>query len=65
MILGIIHIFYFSSPKGVVDFVKAGYHMRRAWKMYEKCHREIHGCDPEVSTKKSPKRDKVCLFFYC
>jgi len=27
----------------VVDFVKAGYHMRRAWKMYEKCHTEIHG----------------------
>lgn len=38
---------------GVVDFVKAGYHMRRAWKMYEKCHREIHGFDPEVSNKKN------------
>ena len=36
-----------------MDFVKAGYHMRRAWKMYEKCHREIHGFDPEVSNKKN------------
>ena len=26
---------------GVVDFVKAGFHMRRAWKMYEKCQNEL------------------------
>lgn len=31
-------MFIFS---GVVDFVKAGFHMRRAWKMYEKCQNEL------------------------
>ena len=31
--------------------------MRRSWKMYEKCHREIHGVDPEVSNK--TKKNKV------
>lgn len=52
--------FLMFLKQSVVDFVKAGYHMRRAWKMYEKCHREIHGCDPEVSlrSKKSPKKNK-------
>ena len=32
----------FCCSLGVVDFVKAGYYMRRAWKMYEKCHNEIN-----------------------
>ena len=37
------------SVLDVVDFVKAGYHMRRAWKMYEKCYKEIHGHDPQIN----------------
>ncbi|XP_066915361.1 tetratricopeptide repeat protein 39C-like [Clytia hemisphaerica] len=48
--------FLMFLKQSVVDFVKAGYHMRRAWKMYEKCHREIHGVDPEVSKNKKNKK---------
>ena len=39
----------------VMDFVKAGYHMRRAWKMYEKCYREIHG-SPSTERSKNKKK---------
>ena len=40
----------------MVDFVKAGYHMRRAWKMYEKCHKEIHGTESPVHSKNKKKK---------
>eukprot|EP00112_Aurelia_sp_Birch-Aquarium-sp1_P001539 Seg1166.6 transcript_id=Seg1166.6/GoldUCD/mRNA.D3Y31 product="Tetratricopeptide repeat protein 39C" protein_id=Seg1166.6/GoldUCD/D3Y31 len=33
--------FLMFLKQSVVDFVKAGFHMRRSWKMYEKCHNEI------------------------
>ena len=26
---------------GITDYIKAGYLMRRAWKLYDKCYREI------------------------
>lgn len=33
--------FLMFLKQSVVDFVKAGFHMRRAWKMYEKCQQEL------------------------
>jgi hypothetical protein len=26
---------------GITDYIKGGYLMRRAWKLYDKCYREI------------------------
>eukprot|EP00794_Sanderia_malayensis_P010144 gene10144-11178_t len=44
--------FLMFLKQSVVDFVKAGFHMRRAWKMYEKCYSEIKLINGEVSNKR-------------
>jgi len=53
--------FLMFLKQSVVDFVKAGYHMRRAWKMYEKCHREIHGANSNISKPSKKKRKSPTL----
>ena len=31
----------FHVISGLTDYIKGGYLMRRAWKLYNKCHKEI------------------------
>lgn len=52
--------FLMFLKQSVVDFVKAGYHMRRAWKMYDKCQKEIHGSETGSDNSKdsTPKKRK-------
>ncbi|XP_065060427.1 tetratricopeptide repeat protein 39C-like [Rhopilema esculentum] len=42
--------FLMFLKQSVVDFVKAGFHMRRAWKMYEKCNNELSLSNGEAFT---------------
>ncbi|XP_002167925.3 tetratricopeptide repeat protein 39C isoform X1 [Hydra vulgaris] len=44
--------FIMFLKQGVVDFIKAGFHMRKAWKMYEKCYLELYGCEMNSKTSK-------------